>query len=301
MKKEVLISVGIAAYNEEPNIKKVLTAILNQKETGWKLKEVLVLCDGCTDKTSTKAKEIQDKRITVIEDGKRKGKTQRLNELFQMFSGDILVMFDGDIGFSGNSVVTKLIQPFLKDDKVMVVGGNSRPYRPKTFVEKAVYATFSVFYESRKKIRKGNNIFGATGSILAGRSAFLKKMKLPQIVSEDAFIYMTCISKKFKFKYVDNAVIYYKLPKNFSDYIKQVLRSNPESVTVELEPYFGKKVHKEFHRPFSFYAKNVFMAFINNPIGVTTIMAINILCRPLHSLVIKNYNLNWFTAHSTHS
>lgn len=300
MNKKIQISIGIPAYNEEKNIRRVLNGILSQKEDNWTLKEVLVMCDGCTDKTAVRAKSVQDNRIVVLEDGMRKGKTTRLTELFAMFKGDILIMFDGDIEFSTDQVITSLLKGF-QDEKVMVVGGNSKPFPPKTFVQNAVYATFKVFYESRKKLKNGNNIFGATGSILAARKEFIKNVTLPKIVSEDAYIYLLCLKQKFKFKYVDNAVIYYKLPLNFSDYIKQVLRSNPESVTSELEPYFGKKVYREFKRPKGFYAKNVFSAFVQNPIGVATIMTINILCRPFHKVVMSNYKLDWFTAESTHN
>lgn len=299
--KVLEISIGIAAYNEEKNIKKVLSGILAQKEQDWKLKEIIVICDGCTDKTVAKAKEVESSFITVLDDGLRKGKTQRLNELFKRAKGEIIIMFDGDIAFSNKNVITNLITPFVTDKKVMLVGGNSRPFPPKTFVEKAVYSTFTVFYESRKKMKKGHNIFGATGSILAARRELVKDLKIPKVVSEDAYLYLYCLSKRHVFKYVDEAVIFYKLPKNFKDYVRQVLRSEPGSVTTEMYPHFGERAIKEFKRPFGFYVSNVLAAWINNPIGVTTIIIINILCKPLQPFVIKNYKLDWFTAHSTHN
>lgn len=299
MKKVQRISIGIPAHNEERNIQRVLKGILSQKQNGWELVEIIVLCDGCTDKTEDKARAIKNKKITILNDGERWGKTQRLNQLFSLAKGDIIIMFDGDIKFANNAVVSNLIKPFAEKN-TMLVGGNSMPFTPKTFVEKAVYTTFSVFYESRLQIKGGHNVFGATGSILAIRKSLAKKITLPKIVSEDAYLYMYCISKGFNFTYVDEAVIYYTLPSNFSDYVKQLLRSNPESVTVELEPFFGQLVYQEFERPKSFYAMQVFKAFLKNPLGVISIITINLLARPFHSVVMKNYNLEWFTAKSTH-
>ena len=294
------VSIGIPAYNEAKNIKKVLSGILAQNQEGWKLKEIFVICDGCTDKTAEKAREVESKELIVLEDGLRKGKTKRLNELFKMVKGEILIMFDGDIGCANKNVITTLLKPF-ENKKVALVGGNSQPYRPKTFVEKAVYSTFTVFYESRKKLKKGHNVFGATGSILAARTAFVKPIIIPKVVSEDAYLYLYCISKKYLFRYVDEAVIYYKLPSNFKDYFKQVLRSAPVSVTTEMYPHFGTRAYKEFKRPAGFYVQQIFTAFMQNPVGVIVIVALNIVARPLQKLVIKNYKLDWFTAHSTHN
>ncbi len=299
MNKQIQVTIGIPAYNEEKNIQNVLSGILAQNQTSWKLKEVFVICDGCTDKTAKKAREVERNVITVIDDGLRKGKTERLNELFKMVQGEVLIMFDGDIAFSNTDVITNLLQPF-EDTKVMLVGGNSRPFTPKTFVEKAVYSTFTVFYESRKRIRKGHNVFGATGSILAARQTFIKNITIPKVVSEDAYLYLYCITRKHIFKYVDEAVIYYKLPTNFKDYIKQVLRSSPVSVTTEMYPFFGERANKEFKRPAGFYIQHIMAAFMQNPLGVTVVVLINLLCSPLQKIVIQNYKLDWFTAHSTH-
>ncbi len=300
MNKQLLVTIGIPAYNEEKNIKRVLSGILAQNQTSWKLNEIFVICDGCTDKTAQKAREVKDKTITVIEDGLRKGKTERLNELFKMVSGEILIMFDGDITFANNDVINNLLKPF-EDERVMLVGGNSRPFSPKTFVEKAVYSTFTVFYESRKRMKKGHNIFGATGSILATRKTLITDITIPKVVSEDAYLYLYCVTKKHLFKYVDEAIIYYKLPSNFKDYVKQVLRSSPVSVTTEMYPHFGERANKEFKRPTGFYIQHILAAFMQNPLGVTAVIIINILCSPLQKIVIKNYKLDWFTAHSTHN
>lgn len=300
MKKNIKISVGICAYNEEKNIQKVVEDILSQHRSGWEIAELLVYCDGCTDNTVEILKRIRNKLITLVIDKKRRGKTYRIGRMFNKFSGDILVMFDADIHLKNKNVITNLIHPFLSDNDVMLTGGNSRPLSPNSFFEKAVFATFSVFYKSRKYVNQGNNVFGATGSILAIRKKMAREIKLPRLINEDAFIYLFCLSKKFKFKYVDEAVVFYKLPKNITDYIKQVFRSDPRAVTLELKSYFGNLADKEFHRPFKFYLKSIIETFIENPLGVIVIVLINIFCKAFIPVISKNYKLEWFTAKSTH-
>lgn len=292
------VSVGLSVYNESNNIGNVLRDILSQQTNNWILKEILVFDDGSNDETVKISQEVSNNSITVIADGQRMGKTARLNQMFKKFSGDVLIMFDGDIRLSNKQVVNTLLSAF-NDSTVMVVGGNSRPYNPKTFFEAAVFSTFSVFYKSRKYINSGNNVFGATGSILAIRKELAKKIEMPKIVNEDAFIYLTCISKGFKFRYVDNAVIYYKLPKKVSDYTRQVMRSHPGAAIIELRKYFGDLVEQEFHRPKKFYLKAIFHSFIENPLGILLIILINLYCKLFIPYVIRNYRLEWFTASTT--
>jgi cellulose synthase/poly-beta-1,6-N-acetylglucosamine synthase-like glycosyltransferase len=297
---KVKVSIGMAAYREEENIKKVLTDILNQtQDETWELTEVLVYVDGKVDATADKAKEVNSKYIRIYEDNERKSKAYRLNQMFKEFSGDILVMFDADIKIKDTSVVSKLVEPFIEDDKVALVGGNSRPFPPQNFFQKAVYSTFKVFYKSRLEINNGNNIFGCTGSILAISQSMAKAISEKLPINEDAYLYMYCVSKGLKFIYVDNAEIYYKMPTNMSDYIRQVLRSEPEAVSLELDKHFGSLTRKEFHRPLGFYALCIFKEFIANPLGVLMLIGVNLFCKAIIPVISKHYKLAWYSAQST--
>ncbi len=54
MKKITTISIGIPAFNEAVTIKRLLRSVLAQKEKGFVLREIIVLCDGSTDGTPFK-------------------------------------------------------------------------------------------------------------------------------------------------------------------------------------------------------------------------------------------------------
>ncbi len=293
------ITIGIAAHNEANGIGRVLRGILDQQVNGWTLDRIHVYCDGCTDKTASIARSIRSSNIVVHDDGQQLGKTARLQQMFASLKTEYLIMFDGDISFASNKVITQLLEPFLKNSRVMLVGGNSTPEAPKSFFQKAVYSTFRVFYHSRILLGGGHNIFGATGSILAIRKQFSDTVTFPRIVNEDAYLYLDCLAKGFVFRYVDNAMIHYTLPNTVTDYIKQVFRSEPVSLEAELTPYFGEAVKNQTSRPFVFYLKSILQEFFVNPIGVVFMTILNILARPLAPFVIRNYKLSWFTATST--
>ncbi len=293
------ISVGIAAYNEEKNVRRILKDILAQRNDEWQLKEILVYDDGSSDNTANEIRAVKSAKIKLIHDSHRRGKTFRLSQMFKTFQGDVLVMFDGDIEFADINVITNLVKAF-QDQRIMLAGGNSTPRPPASFFQRCVYTTFAVFYRSRKMIRGGNNIFGCTGSILAIRKYLARTISLPDIINEDAYIYLHCIQNGYLFKYQDSAVIHYALPSNLKDYLRQAFRSHPEAVDVELKKYFGNLVEKEFARPVRFYIYSVFLTFIRMPVEVIAISLIHILCKPFYKIVTSRYKLGWFTAASTH-
>lgn len=295
----ISVSVGIPAYNEEAGIGRVVNSVLTQKQDGWILKELIIISDGSSDGTADIVSSIKDKRVKFFNEKTRKGKTHRLQEMFDQFDSDILVLLDADIVLSDKFVLSNLIKGF-EDPNVMLVGGNSSPLPPCSFIESAIYSSFEVFYKSRLNVRGGNNIFGATGSIMALKREFAKKIKMPKIFNEDSYIYLFCLKSGYKFRYVDDAKIFYKLPRNSNDYIRQLFRSEPAAVGVEVNKYFGDLATQELSRPALKYLYYVIVSLIKNPIGVVYITLINIICRPLIPLISKNYKLSWFTAKSTH-
>ena len=295
----VKVSVGLSVFNESKKIISVLKGILSQLQKGWSLEEILVYDDCSTDDTYKKIKNFKNEYIKVNTDTERMGKTYQLSRMFRDFSGNILIMFDGDIELVGKNVISEMVSSF-KDDKVMLVSGNSKPVPPKNFFQRSVYTTYLVFDKSRKQIKDGNNVFGVAGCILAIRKSLARQINLPGIINEDVYIYLSCISDGWKFKYNDKAEVLYTLPDNLSDYLRQAFRSHPQAVHLDLTKHFGDRINEEFKRPTKFYLKSILEIFLRYPLEVISIIIVNILCRPFYGFVVKRYKLSWFTAKSTH-
>mgnify|MGYP001590781332 FL=1 len=77
-----MITVGIPTYNEENSIAKCINSILPQIK---KDDEVIVVASGCTDNTVLEIKKImeKDKRVKLIIETERKGKSSALNEIIK--------------------------------------------------------------------------------------------------------------------------------------------------------------------------------------------------------------------------
>jgi len=299
IKRVPTVSVGISAYNEGKNIQKVLKQVLGQEQRGWRLSDVIVIDDGSSDRTAALARKVKNQKVKVIRDENRLGKSIRLGQFFQKAKGDYFVVLDGDISLTEKNLISKLVDGFGDDEAVVLVGGEPRPYMPKSFFERAVYATYLVFNDSRHSLNGGNNIFGCIGSCLALRGSFAKGLRMPPTMNDDDFLYFSCISAGYKFRNLPNAVVNYRLPTNHLDYLRQSFRSNPPAAIRNTRKYFGDIVEREYHRPLSFLMKSILRAFRKGPIAASYIVLINLLLTPFYSLIVRRYKLSWFTASST--
>lgn len=300
MLQKSIISVGVVAYNEEGNIANVLADILSQKQTKWQLNKIYVACGGCTDRTVNIVKSLHNKHINLIVNPKREGKAVDEQKIFDKFGDEILVMFDADVRLKNKFVIDRLIQTHMENGPINLVGGNARPFPPKTFFERAVYTTFLTLDASRLGLKGGNNIYGASGQCLAIRKDLVRQIKFPRgIIAEDDFIYFTNLKSGGGFKYSRDAIVYYKLPKYLKDYFRQTLRSDTASAIANVDKYFGSIVPTEYHRPISFYTRIVIRSILWNPIGSLYMICVRIISRLVIPFTSKHYSINWFTADST--
>jgi len=289
------VSIAISALNEERTIKEVINDILAQRKQGWVLKELIIYCDGCEDKTADIVRGIKNPKIRIYEGKDRHGKVYRINQALSDFRGEVLVIFDADIKLEGRNVITNLINEFRKGKKVVLVGGNSRVYPPKTFFERAIFSSYTPYFEAREKLKVGNNVFGCTGACFALRHNFAKRIKIPSwVINEDTFFYFTCISSGYEFRHAKGAKVYYALANNLRVFLKQIFRTHPEAVKIKYKKLFGNLIEEEYQRPLIFYIKSIWKALMLNPIGTLYMIAIKLFCLPFYSLISGSYSLKWY-------
>src|SRR3989344_3653596 len=108
------VSIGVCAYNEEKNIKKLLTSLINQKTNKIKIDEIFVVSSACTDNTNNIVREYEkkDKRIKLIDQKEREGKSSAINLFLKNAKNEVLVLESGDTVPDKNTV-EKLCLPFL--------------------------------------------------------------------------------------------------------------------------------------------------------------------------------------------
>src|ERR1700722_6202075 len=142
--KEITVTIGIPAYNEEQNIENVLLSLMQQKSNTISLQEIIVNSDSSSDKTETIVKRLKKKYpvITLIENKNRKGKYFRVNQLFHSSKSEILVVLDADIALKGEDFLETLVTSLVADKKAVMTAAHVELIRPKGFFAKVIHTKF---------------------------------------------------------------------------------------------------------------------------------------------------------------
>jgi len=214
-----MISIIITAYKEPETIGKSIGSFINQN-----IKEKYELIVSCPDEetTSVVRKYIKkNKRIKHFKDP-GKGKMLALNLLFKKAKGDILILTDGDVFVSNNSV-REIIRAF-KDPKVGCISGRPVSLNPKDNMLGywSHLLTDAGAHQTRLEKSQQNEYFTCSGYLFAFRNGIVKEF--PRDVPEDAYIPYIFMNKGYKLAYVPEAEVYVKYPTTFSEWVEQKRR-----------------------------------------------------------------------------
>lgn len=213
------VTVGIPAYNEERNIASIVTAILSQKERGFRIEKIIIASDGSTDKTIPIVRSFQDPRIEVIEGTENKGQNYRQNEIISRCESDILVLFNGDIILADDFVIGALIS-YIAAGEADLTSQWPKPVPPRKFFEKVLFAGYVFKHHVYTHLRDGNNIYTSIGAMRALSRRFYSRVQFPRTSEgEDQFLYLTCIAQGCIYKSVRSINARFLLPSNFKEYL----------------------------------------------------------------------------------
>ena len=209
--KKIAVSIGIAAYNEEKNIKRLLDSIRTQRLKRVKIAEILVISSGSTDKTnyilSTYKKRY--KKIQLITQPKRLGKASAVNLILSESHEEIIVLMSADILLKPDSL-EKLVMPLSKPI-VGIVGSRPVPLNDKsTFFGYTAHLLWDLHHKISLNAPK-------MGECIAFRKVF-KQIPILSSVDE-ANIEPLIRGQGFRSVYQPKAVIYNMGAQNFKDYI----------------------------------------------------------------------------------
>jgi len=216
-----MLTIGIPTYNEEVTILKTINSVLKQISNG---DEIIVVASGCTDNTIPEIKKIikKDKRVRLIIEEERRGKSSALNKIIKNSKSDIIVQTDGDVIVEEGSI-NHLIKHF-KHPKIGAVSGNPIPIIP---LNNLFYDWTIMSYRKIGKIREKETKKGTFWHLSGYLLAFRKKA-LPQVPfakgAVDAWMGKIIKENGFKMVYEPKAKVFVKAPLNISDFIAQKSR-----------------------------------------------------------------------------
>ncbi|WP_445773643.1 glycosyltransferase family 2 protein [Shewanella sp.] len=214
----MLISIIIPAYNEEALIAETL---LNYCELGEGVDiELLVICNGCVDKTYELSKNICS-RLKIknkVYDLPVGSKTAAINKGVEVSSGDYLLIQDADVVLTCEDIKSLVSE---LDSQSVLTYASVKPlfiFDVKTnFLVKLYYG----FLSTTPAFKKG---MVSAGIYIVKRDCLKGLFPLPQVIADDGYI-------KASFG-ADNLALLNKVrtkvrvPKKFFDLIKIKTRSN---------------------------------------------------------------------------
>lgn len=285
MNKELTVSIGIPAYNEEQNIKILLERLLAQKIKGAILEEILIISDGSTDRTVEISRSFKSSLITVVERKDRLGQEVRQNEILQMFKGDILVILEADTLPQDELTISKLIEPLIASSgSVVMAVGEPASIQPKTFLEKILYHNALFKRQLFSEFKNGMNIYicgGHSMKALLRRTA--AQIRWPIGVPEDAYIYLFLTSKNYRIV-KSQAKAYMKNVDNFSDRLKQNKKFLGGKKA--LGQYFpAEYLQTEYCIPKPLILKQLFRQVMKHPVWTVLSLVETFLTRTLNLFV----------------
>jgi len=215
----VTISFGVPAHNEELNIIPYLESIRTQELSNpYLLKEIIVIPNGCTDKTVEYARAYGQKHsIVKVFETSKKGHTSAVNKMLELSTGDVFVMGSSDT-IPEKNMLGELVNKLFSGPMIGAAVGRCVPINDKnTFWGYIAHNTLKwEFFPDILKVG------------WEGHSAILRFLlkQIPESIIHDEHIIDYIIKKKnYKVIFASNAITYTKQPDNFVDFFRQKRRN----------------------------------------------------------------------------
>ncbi len=297
MKKinRVTLSIGIPAYNEENNIGNIISAILNQKTGNYVLDKIIIASDGCTDKTVNIIKSFKSNKIHLINGKERKGKYYRLNQIFKKSKSDFVILVDADC-FLRKDTLFKIIDKLNYNNSISLLSVQAMPVKPNSFFEKMLSTSVEIKEFVIRNFRKGKNVYAFRGALLVMKKNLYKQINIPNTVGTDAYIYFFAKRKKMDVEYFTGTKIYYRLPDNFLDHLKQSSRF--KSSVNGMKKFFGNDIEKEYNMPLVPIGKMLVKYSFLKPIHLISYIIILIYTK-FYKRINRNNDGIWHISSST--
>jgi len=206
------VSIVVPAHNEAANIRRVLTALLEQKTSVAQILEIVVVASGCTDDTANVAREVGRGRpgMHVHVQERREGKVAAINMYLRRRDprAEVIVLCSADLDVKPD-VVEKMVT-FLRDHaRVGMVGGRPVPNNDAShLVGRMVHLLWELHHRVSLEVPK-------MGEIVAFRAPLVEH------VVDEASIEDIVRSKGYALGYVSDAIVTNHGPETLGEYFEQ--------------------------------------------------------------------------------
>lgn len=204
------VTIAFSAFDEEGCIAEKIQNCLALDYPAERL-DVLVGCDGCTDRTAAIARAVGGTRVRV-EEGPRAGKASVLSRIVPRADGDVVVLTDANTMLEAGAL-RALVRPF-RDGRVGAVVGRLRLYnRVRREYEESLYWK----YETALKYYEGKHgcVLGANGGLYAIRRLLFSPLA-PDTIVDDFVVPVRIAARGWRVVYAPEAVAYEETTEDYA-------------------------------------------------------------------------------------
>jgi len=252
------VTIVIPAYNEELNIARAVSQVLNEPWSATcELGSVIVVDDCSADRTRTIAEDLarQEQRVVVIWNARRSGKNAGIRAAVAASHADIIAVVDADVLFS-HGCLSKTISLLIEEPNLMGASCIIEPLPTQSWQERASRSQ-ALLVAALK--RQGHAYLSA---VYAVKVPAFGALNIPDGVADDAYI--TCWLRAHNYRYAvqTNATAYIRAATGLRDFAKQTLRGRLGDVMTKRAVPDSASV---LRRPILF--KALVQTFVQDPIG----------------------------------
>lgn len=212
-KKQLKVTIGIFAHNEEKNIKATLDSIEKQVLNLAIVEEILVVSSGSNDKTNALVikKSQSNPKIKLYTQAERHGKSAAINLFLSHAKSPIVVTVSADLRLKKNAI-EEITIPFLQPD-VGMVGAHPVPTNStRSTMGKVVHILWDLHHEISLVKPK-------CGEMIAFRN--IVRQIPPQSAVDEATLEVLLQLIGYSTVYAPRSIVYNSGPKTVADFFKQ--------------------------------------------------------------------------------
>jgi glycosyltransferase involved in cell wall biosynthesis len=195
MSSESILLVAIMAHNEERVVSKAINSCLNQIPPFQFGVRVLVVANGCTDRTEEIVADIARQSPTrlLLMSMKEKGKTKALNNVITYVKEEIdkeanipyVIFLDADCEFVGDNTFIKFVKRFEETPLLCAVGANCIPNTSDASRTNLVSDMYRALNELSRLLPEN----GISGGAYCIKSNILRKLSFPEFqMADDMYV-----------------------------------------------------------------------------------------------------------------
>jgi hypothetical protein len=114
----------------------------------------------------------------------------------------------------------------------------------------------------------------------------------------DKYIYFLCVKNGFKYRYVKEAQMHFKMPDTIRDFVKWQTR-NYKSNKYKVKEAWGDLVEKEYQHSKNDFRNYKIIEFIKNPLGSLFILMLGCYCSYKAKMEQDQFETKWDLVGST--